>query len=500
VKAALSRPTHQRVTHTVGRLVKNIKGPMTTRKIAAIILTTILLLVSNTQARADISPPEPPSGTNPEPGSETTNVRMVSETVLVEIDGDSPLDTGFGDVTATFTMRNLGDVDEQMDVRFPLDQTIGWGNLCSAPSFINPTIDDLSVKVNGNAVSTQTTYQTVPVIMGEEPWPTTTIPCWANFHVSFPVGKDIVIEVSYTAQPYDFGGYHYSYVLITGNGWKDTIGSADIIFQVPYELNDSNFISCSPQDCEVTTNTVQWHYEDFDPSSNVMVSLSSPPLWQSILFETQNTARNPNDGEAWGHLAKAYKESIRENVGYRSDAAGQEMYQLSKDAYQKTVTLLPNDADWHYGFADLLCWNAGYNNFLVDSETKAWIECVERVQQVLDLNPNHEKTKELIEYYGEFDGMIDFSGSQPDYIILTPKPTTASISTEKPNEVKVMATATDMLPTAQAIQTPVATMAIAVTSTPVLVQAPNRSSPVTYISGVILLVVVLLIVVKFRKA
>jgi hypothetical protein len=473
---------------------------MTPRKIAAIILTTVLLLVSNTQARADISPPEPPSGTNPEPGSETTNVRMVSETVLVEIDADSPLDNGFGDVTATFTMRNLGNIDEQMDVRFPLDQTIGWGNLCSAPSFINPTIDDLSVKVNGNAVSTQTTYQTVPVIMGEEPWPTTTIPCWANFPVSFPAGKDVVIEVSYTAQPYDFGGYHYSYVLITGNGWKDTIGSADIIFQVPYQLNDSNFISCSPQDCEVTTNTVQWHYEDFDPSSNVIVYLSSPPLWQSILLETQNTARNPNDGEAWGRLAKGYKESIKRRGGYRSDAAGQEMYRLSKDAYRKAVTLLTHDADWHYGFADLLCWNAGYNNFLVNSDTEAWVECVEQIQQVLDISPNHEKTKEMIEYYGGFDDMIDFSGSQPDYIILTPKPTTVSISTEKPHEVKVTSTATGMLPTLQATKTPIASTAVIITSTPALDQTPNRSNVVVYISGVILLVVALITVVKFRKA
>jgi tetratricopeptide (TPR) repeat protein len=423
---------------------------------------------------------------------------MVSETVLVEIDADSPLDNGFGKVTATFTMRNLGNVDEQMNVRFPLDQTIGWSNLCRAPSFINPTIDDLRVKVNGNAVSTQTTYQTVPVMIGEEPWPTTTIPCWAKFPVFFPVGKDVIIEVSYTAEPYDFAGYRYSYVLITGSGWKDTIGSADIIFQVPYELNDSNFISCFPQDCKISTNIVRWHYENFEPSSNVTVSLSSPPLWQSILLETQNTTRNPNDGEAWGRLAKAYKESIREKRGYRSDAAGQEMYQLSKNAYQNAVTLLPNDPDWHYGFADLLCWNAGYNNYLVDSETEAWIECTEQVQQVLNLNPNHEKTRELIQFYGEFDGMIDFSGSQPDYIILTPKPTTTSTPSEKP--VQVIATSTAIpSSTAQITKTAGVTTTLAITSTPIPVQVPEESNTPIYIGGFILLCIIAFMVVRFRK-
>jgi hypothetical protein len=472
---------------------------MTTIKIAAFIIITVLLLVSNTQARADISPPEPPSGTNPEPGNETTNVRMVSEKVVIEIDADSPLDNGFGAVTASFTMRNLGNIDEQMDVRFPLDQTIGWGNLCSAPSFIHPTIDDLSVKVNGNAVSTQITYQTIPVVMGEEPWPTTTIPCWANFPVSFPVGKDVIIEVSYTAEPYDFAGYHYSYVLITGSGWKDTIGSADVIFQVPYELNDSNFISCFPQDCEVTTNTVQWHYENFEPSSNVNVALSSPPLWQSILLETQNTIQNPNDGEAWGRLAKAYKESIRERRGYRSDAAGQEMYRLSKEAYQKAVTLLPNDAEWHYGFADLLCWNAGYNNFLVASETEAWIECVEQVQQVLRLNPTHEETRELIEFYGEFDGMIDFSGPQPDYIILTPRLTATSSPTETPVQAEVTVTAMPSA-TVQVTKAAIPIIVITSTSTPIPAQMQMEANPLIIIGGAILLIIVMFMVVRIRKA
>jgi tetratricopeptide (TPR) repeat protein len=304
--------------------------------------------------------------------------------------------------------------------------------------------------------------------------------------------------VTYTAQPYDFGGYHYSYVLITGDGWKDTIGSADIIFQVSYELNDSNFISCFPQDCEVTTNTIQWHYEDFDPPFNIRLSLSSPPLWQSILRETQNTAQNPNDGEVWGRLAKAYKESIRQNRGYRSDAAGQEMYRLSKEAYQKAVTLLPNDADWHYGFADLLCWNAGYNNFLVDSETDAWIECVEQIQQVFNLNPNHEQTKDLLLRYGDFEGMIDFSGPQPDYLILTPKPTTISVPPENLSEVKVTTTATRISPPLQITKTPVVTMTVTATSTPV--ETPNRANVVIYIGGIILVLVVVLMVVRFRKA
>jgi hypothetical protein len=353
--------------------------------------------------------------------------------------------------------------------------------------------------VNGNAVSTRTTYQTVPVITEKEPWPTIDIPCWANFPVSFPAGKDVIIQVTYTAQPYDTGRYDYSYVLLTGSGWKDTIGSADIIFELPYELNETNLISCSPKDCNVGTTKVQWHYENFEPSFNVSVSLIPPPVWQNILIESENTTRNPNDGEAWGRLAKAYKEAIRAKRGFQSDAVGQEMYRLSRDAYQKATTLLPNDADWHFGFAQLLCWNAEWNDFLVDSNTEAWQACVEQIQQVFNLNPNHAEMKQLIEDSPELYDMIDFSGSQPDYLILTPQPTATVTVAETPLQA-ITTTAITPSPTVQVTKTVTPIVAITSTSTSIPVQTSQKSNTPIYIGGALLLSIAVLMIMKSRKA
>ncbi len=468
---------------------------MIKRKTIAFTIIAVLLFISSAPVLADVAPPEPPSGTAPEPGNEITNVRMMSETVLININADNPLDDGNGKVTATFTMRNLGDTDEQMDVRFPLDQTTRWGGLCKDifPQF--SPITDLRVKVNDLFVSTQKTYETITIPTIEEPHPTITIPCWENFPVSFPVAKDVVIEVTYTTEPYQFAdaSYIYAYILETGTGWKDTIGTADIIFQLPYELNDSNFYSCQPQDCMLSGNKIQWHYEDFEPTSNISASLLPPPLWQKIELEKKNTLRNPNDGEAWGRLAKAYKESIKERRGFRSV----EGYQLSKEAYEKAIALLPNDADWHYGYADLLCWNADWEN-IVGSNTEAWIDCVEQVQQVLNLNPNHEMMKEMIEYYGGFDGMIDFSGSQPDYLILTLQPT----AIEVPTEVSVQATATLTAmptPTVQVTKTETLESVTASTPTSMPIQAQTKSNVPILIGGAILLLVSVFLVVKFKK-
>lgn len=75
----------------------------------------------------------------------------------------------------------------------------------------------------------------------------------------------------------------------------------------------------------------------------------------SVLKETDTIVKNPNDGEAWGWLGKAYKEIVRMPKGYlRADSVGREMFQLSREAYEKCLTLLPDDSLWHFGCADLL--------------------------------------------------------------------------------------------------------------------------------------------------
>ncbi|MGB8983470.1 MAG: hypothetical protein WCC12_16490, partial [Anaerolineales bacterium] len=392
----------------------NLKFQFLRRSIVFCVASLIFAIssIDVNDVKADVAPPEPPSGTNPMPGEELTNVRMVAETILIDIDGDSPYDEGLATVTATFTMRNLGNADEQMEVRFPLDQTTGWGGLCSDPFPQFSPITDLKVKVNGQSALSQKTYQTITIQTIDEPQFTITLPCWEHFSVAFPVGEDVIIEVVYTTEPYHDAdaSYVYAYVLETGTGWKDTIGAADIIFQMPYELNASNVYDCWPKDCTVSATKVQWHYENFEPTSNISISLLPPPLWQRITVEKGNVAQNPNDGEAWGRLAKAYKESITERRGFRSEPAAIERYQFSKEAYQKAVTLLPNDADWHYGFAELLCWNAEWNDYLVDANENAWRECVEQIRQTININPNHEQANELLEYIASLR-MIDLSGS-----------------------------------------------------------------------------------------
>jgi hypothetical protein len=315
------------------------------------------------------------------------------------IDADSPDDEGLAYVTATFTMRNLGDQEEKMDVRFPLYYK--WNTECNFDFwYFGPSIADFQALVDGVPVESTISYETFTINDAYGTPVNYTVACWANFPVTFPIDRDVIIQVTYTAEPYQHGyagANIYSYILVTGAGWKDTIGTADIIIQMPYELNHFNFFSCWPKECEINGTQVVWHFEDLEPDfQGLELSVLPHNRWYAILHEQAMITKYPNDGEAWGRLGKAYKESIMGIFDMRYDAGGRELFVLSAQAYEKALELLPGDADWHYGYAELLCQNVIWRNFDFAQQDIA-TGCVDQLRFALEIDPNHEKAKRLLE-------------------------------------------------------------------------------------------------------
>ncbi len=368
-------------------------------------------------ARADAAPPLPPSGVNLVPGSEITEVRMVAETVTLTIIKDTvDANKAIAKTDAVFIMRNLGVTEEKMQVRFPLSffngSSDGYGNF--------PEIPSIDVKVDGKTVQTKRENQ--PLYNGDFPYAEREEIPWAVFDVSFPPSEDVIIEVTYTVK--GFGSFPYQgfkYVLETGAGWNGTIGSADVIIRLPYEVNKSNIwvegvsgYSEPTQGGVLSGNEIRWHFDELEPTreNNIEVIVVTPSLWESVLREIAAVENNPNDGEAWGRLAKAYKEVARMPKGYlREDPAGREMFELSKSAYEKCLALLPNDSLWQYGYADLL-WSHYYFDiyFMGKEDTEGVLPTVlRRLQIALELDPNNQQAKDLL---------TEISYAIPDAVLL----------------------------------------------------------------------------------
>lgn len=390
-------------------------------------LLILILFVFPSTVLADVAPPANPPGSNLQPGTETTQVRMVAETVQIEVKADNSLGTAH--VTADFIMRNLGSQSESMAVRFPITANDGFGNY--------PEIKELVIKVNGQ----QTSYQRVnyPDIRYQDQ----DVP-WAEFNITFPAGQDVPIQVAYNLKGSGYMPYTaFYYILETGAGWKDTIGSADIILNLPYPASLQNVVMNSqigwaetPPDGVIEGNEVRWHFDSFEPSydgpvQNMEFALVAPVNWQNVLKERDNVTKNPNDSEAWGRLAKAYKEIFFMNKGYRTDTGGEELYQLSITAYEKCLALNPKDAQWHAGFADLLASRSYFDAYY--GPPPDTYRALDEIHTALQLAPNDAKVLEIAQNitYMFPDGILQ-NGSGYDFPWLTQTPTPLPLPSQTP--------------------------------------------------------------------
>jgi hypothetical protein len=132
--------------------------------------------------------------------------------------------------------------------------------------------------------------------------------------------------------------------------------------RLPYALNNLNVLTeyIDPQaGFQIVGNELSWHFEDFEPTDNIYDTLANPGDWQALLQDEQTVKAHPKDGEAWGRIGKEYKRFFLPERGFRAGDAGTALFNLGREAYQNCVDLLPNDADWHFGYGELL-WQTAY--------------------------------------------------------------------------------------------------------------------------------------------
>jgi hypothetical protein len=385
-------------------------------------LLAVVLLAFPGEALADIAPPINPPGSNVQPGGESTQVRMETEKVVLEVlDDRQEQGLGKAHVTADFIMSNLSSDEETMQVRFPISANNGRDDY--------PEITGVVVKVDSKPVTTNIASYNEPSYYPE------LVP-WVEFVVTYPPSVDVAISVAYDLQ--GSGYYPYTafyYLLETGTGWKDTIGKAEIILRLPYEANSINVV----QDFQIgwaETNKggifngreVRWLYEDFEPGSysvvqNMEFALVAPGAWKNVLQAQEEVKVSPTDGEAWGRLAKEYKDLFLLGKGYREDVGGSELFRLSVEAYEKCLQLKPTDAQWHAGFADLLA-NRAYWDAWMSGPTQDAFRALTEIHTALQIAPNDAKVKEIAQnIYWMFPDGITLADAGYDFPWLTQTPT-----------------------------------------------------------------------------
>ena len=265
------------------------------KKIFLPLFVLVCLLAFPLPVQADVAPPAQPPGSTLLPGMKPRRCACWPKRLL-EVQANTPDGSlGQAKVSASFTMLNTSSNSESMAVRFPLSSNDGFYNY--------PEIAAFTVKVNGSAVTTRHSAPTA-----DDPY------TWAEFDAVFPPGQEVLIEVRYTLEgtgEYPF--ISFAYLLETGAGWKDTIGSAEVVLRLPYDISVQNvFIDSGPgwgdttSGSQISDRELRWQFEDLEPSSsdNIQAALVMPSAWKKLLSEQANVDANPRDGEAWGRLGK----------------------------------------------------------------------------------------------------------------------------------------------------------------------------------------------------
>lgn len=412
------------------------------------IVLVVLVLAFPLSARADVAPPAGPPGANPGPGWEPTQVRMIDETVLIDVFGTTPAGSpGRARITADFTMRNLGTQAESMAVRFPISGNDGFSNY--------PEVQDIQVLVDGEKVPTRR-------IEGpSQSWGDELVP-WAEFDVTFPPGEDLPLRVAYTL---DGTGekslVSFYYILATGAGWKDTIGSADLIVRLPYTASAENIFLEGTTGWSGTTpggvisgTEIRWHHDDLEPTSNenLEVTVVLPDYWTNVLEAREKVAQEPNDGEAWGQLGKAYKDVIAMRRGVRMDPGGKALFPLTVEAYENAVDLVPDEALWHAGLADLLA-NYAYFAALDGVDTRAEaLRAMQEIHTALEIAPRDGRVAEIAEQiYWTYSDAIESKDGAYTFLWLTATPTLPVAAAVPPPAPTTLPVATRSSPTASPV-------------------------------------------------
>jgi hypothetical protein len=474
--------------------------------VRAILVCTICALlgsISIQSVKADAAPPPDPTvgGIGPyQP--QKTNVQMISETVFIDVP-PSPLRPEPSKpikVHASFTMRNQGQTEEQMQVIFPLSR-LGYDNnqeqslyLVSMSSFV--------AKVNGKTVpiSEITTPAEFPEDISKMESGFTMEVLWAAFPVTFPVKQDVLLQVEYEMpnsyplmEGADFTGIEY--ILETGAGWYGNILSADITVRLPYQIEEIA-LHYVQSGYVISGNELHWSLRDFEPTrkDNLYLRVVLEGRWRAIVDLRSKVKRNPKDIDSWVELAREYEYlSIIYKIGQKEYGfpyyLNHRTSDLAVETRRKVVELQPEWGDAHFWLANIL-WYTNPKIEKIWNESGATLGSIQpndpSIQEVLhelDLAWSYGLSENITWEEAYLVEMIN--RTVPDLELALPGAPTATVTIVSPTQTLAPTATNTSLPTASPTIIPT------VSPTPI-----STEMPLTSRSNVLLIVALGLIIVS----
>jgi hypothetical protein len=357
--------------------------------VCGLILAYILLgLLISSPVQADVGvQPILPGGSDIKPEGETP-IQMTEEVVTMNVRPATEADNtiiqlnpaAYGlqfepvwypmvaEVQAVFTMTNPTTDNVSLTAWFPLASALESVSWEINPDEIVPRIASFHVAVDGNPIDYSVKELPNPKGADKPPLP------WASFPVTFPAGKETMIQVSYllplqtAVKGSELALY---YIFQTGAGWAGPIGQAELFLNLPYPASSDTMARIPPKNLGLPYamsdpnaiipsggvmegNQARWTWTNFEPGpeDDFSIWLMDPGKWQELEEDRTAVLQNPEDGQAWLNLANVYRTLSLKAYNFPGIFSASYL-SPGLEAYQKATELLPEHPAPHVGLAML---------------------------------------------------------------------------------------------------------------------------------------------------
>jgi len=339
--------------------------------ICGFVLVCVLIgLLGAWPSRADVGvQPILPDGSSIQPRKETP-IQMASERVVLTVrhaterdrvtfnpeaygleDPGVPIWLSVAEVTADFTMANPTSEAVSMTVWFPLASALETDDWEGHIGEIAPRIENFQVAIDGKPLAHEVSEWPNPQGEDKPPLP------WASFPVTFPAGKQVLIQVAYliwAQQDPGLGavGMSLTYVFQTGAGWAGPIGKAELEVNLPYPAS-AETIGTMPDGGQVDGHQVRWTWENLEPTpeDDFYIWLIQQERWEELEAARMRAMQGSEDGEAWLNLANTYGGLAIGRYATLVPGFGKTYLPLGVQAAQEAIRLLPDDLRPHHALA-----------------------------------------------------------------------------------------------------------------------------------------------------
>ncbi len=416
-------------------------------------------------ARADMAPFPGEAGTGLGTAG-VTDIRMISETVVLEI-ADVTFTNGSGFpltrtgalVTADFLLNNPENNAQSLQVGFPLDvpsQAAGAGGYAKLYS--------LRAFAGGNEASTQ--IETV----GQE--------TWSAWQMSFAPGNTQVRVTYGLPATVDGCSAELGYVLHTGAAWAGSIGQADLIVRYPYAAEvtllspHGIYLGNTTTGYQVAGTDLRWHYDNLEPmpADDLVVTFVTPECWLKVAAARTALNEHATAANYW-NLASTYATIVLYAHSFDSPLIAQ----VADAQYLKALALDPQNPQLNSEYAEFLTYLVGY----LLPANRAPSEIQQCVTAML-LAPNDDQLMSTCSPIAAdaLDGTQAAQSTLTPVLTEVPLPTFTAVTTAATGAVATTPVTASPRPVATATTLPLATATRAATAIAALPASPVSTANV----------------------